>query len=128
MIRESQDMVKYTMTLFRYLHNQIAPKNQNMKNYSNLVEALNDLKSRGFKNDFNLKPHCIECTTLQLQLHPEDFEIKEVHRFEGDSTPDDNSVLYAIESKNGVKGVLIDAYGTYAEAISSEMAMKLKGR
>ncbi len=97
-----------------------------MKHFSNLVEPLNDLKSRGYKNDFNLKPHCLECTTLQLQLHPEKFEVKEIYRFEGDSTPDDNSILYAIESKDGIKGVLVDAYGAYAEAISPEMAMKLR--
>lgn len=97
-----------------------------MNNYSNLIEALGDLKSRGFNNDFNLKPNCLECITLQLKLHPEEFEVKEVYRFEGDSTPDYNTVLYAIESKKGVKGVLIDAYSAYAESISLEMANKLK--
>lgn len=97
-----------------------------MKNYNNLVDALQDLEARGYTNDFNLKPHCIECITLDLQLHPEDFEIMETYRFEGESSPDDNSVLYAIESKDGVKGILVDAYGTYAEAISPEMASKLK--
>ena len=74
-----------------------------MKNYNNLIDALQDLKARGCTNDFNLKPHCIECTTLSLHLHPEDFEIKEIYRFEDNSTPDDNSILYAIESRKGVK-------------------------
>ena len=98
-----------------------------MKNYINLVDALNDLKKRGYTNDFNLKPSCVECPSLQLKLHPNDFEIKETYRFEGqDSAPDDNSVLYAIESKEGTKGVLVDAYGTYAEAVSPAMALKLK--
>lgn len=97
-----------------------------MKNYNNLVDALQDLNARGFKIDFNLKPHCLECVALNLQLHPEDFEIMETYRFEGESSPDDNSVLYAIESKDGVKGILVDAYGTYAEAISPQMASKLK--
>ena len=96
-----------------------------MRNYSNLIEALGDLKSRGFNNDFNLKPTCLECAALQLRLHPEDFKVKEVYRFEEDSTPDYNTVLYAIESREGVKGVLIDAYGAYAEAISPDLATKL---
>lgn len=98
-----------------------------MKQYSNLVEALNDLKSRGFSTDFNLKPDCLECPSMQLQLHPEEFEIREVYRFEGASNPADNSVLYVIESNQGLKGVLIDAYGVYAESLSLEMATKLKG-
>ena len=97
-----------------------------MKNYNNLVDALQDLNARGFTNDFNLKSNCLECKKLELEIHPEDFEITEMYRFEGDSSPDDNSVLYAIESKGGIKGVLVDAYGTYAEAMSPEMAMKLK--
>lgn len=96
-----------------------------MKNYQNLVEALNDLKERGYENDFNLKPFCVECASLQLQLHPEDFEIKETYRFEGMSNPDDSSVVYAIESLSGIKGVMVDAYGVYAEALTPEMATKL---
>ena len=97
-----------------------------MKDYTNLVDALQDLQARGYINDFNLKPHCVECVALRLQIHPEDFEINEMYRFEGDSSPDDNSVLYAIESRDGIKGVLVDAYGTYAEAVSPEMANKLR--
>jgi hypothetical protein len=98
-----------------------------MKNYSNLVEALSDLKSRGYTTDFNLKADCLEGLSMKLQIHPEDFEVREVYRFEGASNPDDSSVLYAIESKNGLKGVLIDAYGVYAESLSLEMATKLNG-
>jgi hypothetical protein len=96
-----------------------------MRDYQNLVEALNDLKERGYENDFNLKPFCVECASLQLQLHPEDFEIKEMYRFEGMSNPDDSSVVYAIESLSGIKGVMVDAYGVYAEALTPEMAAKL---
>jgi len=97
-----------------------------MKQYANLIEALDDLKSRGYSLDFNLSPDCIECTSMQLQLHPEDFEITEVYRFEGISNPDDNAVLYAIESNKGIKGVLVDAYGVYSESVSPEMAAKLR--
>jgi len=96
-----------------------------MKDYSNLVEALADLKKRGYTNDFNLKATCIHCASLELELHPEDFEVTEVYRFEGDSNPDDSSVLYAIESKDNLKGVLIDAYGVYADSLSLELATKL---
>ena len=30
------------------------------------------------------------------------------------SDPDDSSLIYALEAPNGVKGVLVDAYGAYA--------------
>lgn len=44
----------------------------------------------------------------------DDLTIVEHHRFEGMSDPDDSSVVYALEASNGLKGVLVDAYGAYA--------------
>lgn len=99
-----------------------------MKSYRSLSEATNDLKARGYTEDFNLKPTCIECPAFQLQWHPEDFIIEEFYRFEGMSNPDDNSIVFAISSKNGVKGVLVDAYGAYSENLNDAMIQKLKIR
>jgi hypothetical protein len=96
-----------------------------MKNYTHLSQAINDLKSRGYTEDFNLKPTCIECASLNLQLHPDAFTIDEFYRFEGMSNPDDNSILFAISSSSGVKGVLVDAYGVYAENLNEDMIKRL---
>jgi hypothetical protein len=95
-------------------------------NYDTLTEALNDLNKRGYTEDFNLKENCIVCSSKPLEIKPEEFDVDEVHRFEGMSNPDDSSVVYAISSSHGVKGVLVDAYGAYAEAITPEMAQKLR--
>lgn len=97
-----------------------------MYSYETLSEALDGLKERGYTENFNLQSDCLECRALSLQLHPEDFRIDEYHRFEGDSNPDDNSVVYAISSKDGVKGVLVDAYGMYSENVTPAMAQKLR--
>ena len=99
-----------------------------MKKYASLVEAIDDLRAQGFVNDFNLRENGIECTRLQMQLHPEDFEIVEMHRFEGATDPDDNSVIYAIEGKDGVNGILVDAYGMYANPVSTVLLSKLHMR
>ncbi|MEM6632504.1 MAG: hypothetical protein AAF694_22730 [Bacteroidota bacterium] len=42
------------------------------------------------------------------------------------SSLDDSSVLYVIETEGGNKRTLVDAYGTYSESISPEMAQKLR--
>lgn len=97
-----------------------------MKKYATLVEALDDLRNRGFTNDFDRKLNYLECSRLQILLHPDDFEIVEVYRFEGATDPDDSSVLYAIEGKDGLKGVMVDAYGVYANPVSSELLAKLQ--
>lgn len=96
-----------------------------MKNYNSLSGALNDLKSRGYTEDFNLQPECIECSSLKLQWEPERFTVDEFYRFEGMSNPDDNSIVYAISSDDGVKGTLVDAYGMYSENLNDAMVRRL---
>lgn len=97
-----------------------------MKNYDSLVDALNDLRKRGYDADFATQTVCLYCGDLDLRLNPEEFNVDEVYRFEGDSNPDDNTILYAISSSTGVRGTLVDSYGAYAESMSFEMAGKLK--
>ena len=65
-----------------------------MKNYDTLSEAINELKANGYTYDFNLKPECLECASLKIEILPEDFQVDEVHRFEGMSSTDDNSVWF----------------------------------
>lgn len=97
-----------------------------MYSYDTLVEALKDLQERGYTHDFNLKPDSLACTSLKLEINPEDFHVDEVHRFEGMSSTDDNSIVYAITASTGIKGTLVDAYGVYSENISEEMRRKLR--
>jgi hypothetical protein len=54
-----------------------------------------------------------------------EFHVDEVHRFEGMTNPDDSSILMAIQSTSGIKGILVDAYGVYAESLSPEMIERL---
>jgi hypothetical protein len=98
-----------------------------MKNYDSLIDALDDLKKRGYEADFATQTVCLYCGDLDIRLDPEDFHVDEHYRFEDGSTPDDNAVLYAISSTTGLKGTLVDAYGAYAENMSFEMAKKLQG-
>ncbi|MFZ2904917.1 MAG: phosphoribosylpyrophosphate synthetase [Cyclobacteriaceae bacterium] len=98
------------------------------KHYTSLSEATNDLNARGYKHDFNVKPDCIECPALQLQLSPEKFTVDEFYRFEGMSSTDDNSIVFAITSDEGVKGILVDAYGVYASSLNDAMIKKLSIR
>lgn len=91
--------------------------------YETLTAAINGLKQRGYQLDFNLKENCIICE--DVEFHPEDFEISEVYRFEGDTDPADEAVVYAIESKNGQKGILVNAFGIYADPMSDNLIKKL---
>jgi hypothetical protein len=94
--------------------------------YDSLLDALNGLKKRGYSLDFNIAFDHIKCISTGVCLSPAQFEIVEHYRFEGMSNPDDSSVVYAIESKDGsMKGSLVSAYGMYSEGLSEEMIRKL---
>ena len=96
-----------------------------MKSFDTLTEAMQDLKKRGYNLDFNLRETTIECASNGVQLSPDEFEITEVYRFEGETDPADEAVLYAIESKDGLKGVLVNAYGPYSNPVPDKLIAKL---
>jgi hypothetical protein len=97
-----------------------------MKSYDTVTEALQDLKGKGYTIDFNIAFDKLICSNNKICLNPNEFEITAVHRFEGDTNPDDEDVVYAIESKDGnIKGIMTSAYGMYAESVSNEMIQKL---
>ena len=97
-----------------------------MENYETVVAALAGLKARGFTLDFNLAFDKIICNENGVCLNPHEFEITEVYRFEGDTNPADEDIVYGIESKDGsIKGSLTSAYGVYADSVSAEMIQKM---
>jgi cytochrome c peroxidase len=91
--------------------------------YASVSVALNELRQKGYTMDFNLEENCITCHPEKFD--PENFEIVEVYRYEGDSNPADEATVYAIESKTGLKGVLVTSYGMYDEISSTELLHKL---
>lgn len=97
-----------------------------MANYDTVSGALNSLKARGYTKDFNISFDKLICDETNECLNPHKFEITEIYRFEGESNPSDEAVVYAVESKDGnMKGVLVNAYGLYADSISDDMVKKL---
>ena len=97
-----------------------------METYETVVDALNGLKAKGYSLDFNIAFDKLMCSDNEICLNPHEFEITEVHRFEGETNPSDEDIVYAVESKEGnIKGTVTSAFGMYADAISTEMIQKL---
>ncbi|MDC6405094.1 MULTISPECIES: phosphoribosylpyrophosphate synthetase [Maribacter] len=96
------------------------------KSYISLSEAINDLKKEGYTEDFNLCDAGIE-NKAKKRIHTAvDLNVVKYYRFEGETNPDDSTILYVIETSNGGKGLLVDAYGVYAGNVSREMIEKLR--
>lgn len=97
-----------------------------MQSYDTVVDALNGLKAKGYTTNFNIVFDKLICSNKETILNPNEFEIVETYRFEGETNPSDEDVVYAIESKTGnIKGVITSAFGIYADSISNEMIQKL---
>jgi hypothetical protein len=97
------------------------------ESYGTLSETMDGLKKDGYTIDFNLHDECIVCHQNNIKLSPDEFEIDKVYRFEGESNPADEAVLYALSSqKFGVKGLLVNGYGISADEASSALVEKLQ--
>ena len=97
-----------------------------MKSYNNLVEATNDLMKRGYTENLSLEGDTVDDKEKKVQMTADEFEIDEFYRFEGASNPDDTSILYAVTSvKYNLKGVIVNAFGAYANTSGSAIAAKL---
>ena len=97
-----------------------------MRSYETLVDATNDLNKRGYTANLSLEGDTLDDKDKNIQMGADDFEINEFYRFEGESNPSDMSIVYAISSpKYNLKGVLINAFGTYADESQSAIEAKL---
>ncbi|WP_299818296.1 hypothetical protein [uncultured Pontibacter sp.] len=81
-----------------------------------LVNVLNRLRKDGYKYDFKVSGDGRLCTMEEKDMFgPEQVRIVDFYRFEGESNPDDMSILYAVETSNGLKGTISNSYGPYAD-------------
>ncbi|MCG2431721.1 phosphoribosylpyrophosphate synthetase [Aequorivita xiaoshiensis] len=96
------------------------------KSYSSLSVAIEDLQKEGYTEDFNLVEEGIESKNLRKKWKAGELDVVKYYRFEGMTDPGDNTILYLIETKGGVKGLLVDAYGADQSVVSSAMIQKLR--
>lgn len=77
-----------------------------------LTSILEKLRVRKQDNEFRMTEEGFTDGKGKC-YQPEELTIIKTYRFEGDSSPDDSSILYLIEANNGLIGYSLDAYGVY---------------
>jgi hypothetical protein len=92
-------------------------------NYGTVTDAINKFRQQGFNIDFNLKDNLLPRHIEELEAQK--FRVVAIYRYEGDSDPADEAIVYAIESLSGLKGTLVTGYGMYTDAISTQILRKL---
>src|SRR5689334_6375294 len=91
----------------------IVNENNSMPYMKSLATCLNRMISEGYTEDFRVTEQGLQSIEHHHNYAPEQIQVVNFYRFEGESDPDDNAILYIIETEDGTKGTLIDAYGVY---------------
>jgi hypothetical protein len=83
--------------------------------YLTLACAMDDLASSGFIEHFGVRGDELRSFDSGRRFSARQVVVREYHRFEGVSDPDDMAIVYAIEGEGGVRGTLVDAFGAYSD-------------
>jgi hypothetical protein len=83
--------------------------------HSRETPALGALARRGYTAEFLVREGSLRVANSDRCFQPDDVRIRDYYRFEGTSDPDDMSVIYALEARDGTRGTLTDAFGAYAD-------------
>lgn len=86
--------------------------------YATISEALEQLNKKGFIHDFNLQNESIA-------QNPQCYEIEHVYRYEGDSNPDDEAIVYGITSNIGERGVYVAGFSANSESEAATVLAQL---
>jgi hypothetical protein len=84
-----------------------------------LQRVLEDLARRGYTEHFQAVDDGLKALGSGERFPPDQLMIRGYYRFEGTSDPDDAAIAYAIETRSGVRGILVDAYGVYSDPTTS---------
>lgn len=88
---------------------------QDKEEERSLINVEKRLDNEGYVADFKVTEGKLCVMGSDKMYEPEEVQIVDFYRFEGESNPDDMSILYAIETHDGVKGTISNSYGTYAD-------------
>ena len=83
--------------------------------YDSLIEAQTGVRDAGYKEEFLWKDGEMLSEDGTMQYDPQDLKQVMHYRFEGESNPGDMSILMVLKSRDGRKGYVVSAYGTYAD-------------
>ena len=86
-----------------------------LNSYDNLVQATTAFADRGFTGQFKYVNNHLVLLETDSRYQANQLQIVEYHRFEGATNPSDMSVIFGIETDDGMKGTLIMAYSAEAD-------------
>jgi hypothetical protein len=91
-----------------------------------LSEALQRLSAAGYTDDYRAVRYGLRSRSSGTIHSPEQFQIEEVVRFEGESDPSDESAIFALTYiGDGTKGTYTVAFGPMMDSLDADMVGRL---
>lgn len=75
-----------------------------------------DLTKSGFEEARIINGNRLQLEGNEIEYIPSNVKIKNFYRYEGMSDPEDNSILYVLETYDGHNAIVIDGYGISADS------------
>lgn len=98
----------------------VMENNDSVPHMKSLALCLNRMVLDGYDDDFKVTEGGLKSLKTEKVYKPDQINIVNFFRFEGQSDPADNSIMYVIESTDGVKGTVVDAYAPYSDTKITE--------
>ncbi len=91
-----------------------------------LSEAIARLEGLGFRDSFEAVDGQLRALGAARVFPPEALVVEAVVRFEGDSDPGEQAILFALRSPSGdVRGTFVAGYGVLTDPASAEIVRGL---
>lgn len=104
----------------------IVNENKTVPDLKTLQACMAKMIETGFTDDFKATDDGLKSLRTDKVYSPNEVKVVNYYRFEGASDPDDMSILYAIETNDGLKGTLVDAYGPYASPEVNQFILEVE--
>jgi len=98
--------------IFYTLHqcDSVKIENTTMPYMTSLHSCLNRLVGDGYTDDFKPTVKGLQSKNTSRVYRPQEIKVVNFFRFEGNSNPADNAIMYIIETVDGQKGTLVNSY------------------
>lgn len=94
---------------------KVIVENATMPYMTSLHSCLNRMVGAGYSDVFKPTVKGLQSKKTDRIYRPQEIEIVNSFRFEGNTNPDDNVTMYIIETVDGLKGTLVNKADAFTE-------------
>jgi len=101
-------------------------KKDDIPQMNTMTDCVNSLAIKGYTESFRATKSGLKALSDETIYSSSDVSIANFYRFEGQSDPSDNAIIYVLETNDGRKGLLIDAFGVDADSVINEFILQVE--